>query len=565
METAFNRVTSALTAHGSVKHGSNWSCPGPLHQNGDRKPSLQVTSNNVGVGLYCHTGCDTKDIVSILGLCMSDLSDRVDSRPVADYVYTDADGTVLFKKTRFEPKDFKIFHPSGSGWQSKMGDAIPVLYKLPELKEAIARGETVFCVEGEKDVDTLAAKGYAATCNYEGAGKWRDEYSKHFRDANVIIIADRDEAGYAHAKKVKASLTGKAKSVRIMQAAVERPKADVTDHLTAGFTMDELVPLTGAFKPVGLGSLVAAGVREPRRIADGMLYAGGLHCIAGAPDSGKTTIALFWVVKLLSENGMVVFFDEEGGQEIIAEKLISLGAKPRDLDNLVYVPFPGKTWDDSDIAALMEFLGEHCPVMALWDSSAAFLARAGLDENSASAVTNWWARVLTPIARNFGSAVVVIDHDTKASEQSRYARGSGAKLAALDVQFKVEIKQPFSRGQDGLLRLNVTKDRRGYLHRDWLVQMTTSNGLIAPEFMHESEQGYTDSFKPSKRKVWGVLSEAPQTNEEIREKLGKLFPDEKPMARETVSIQLNELMREGRVVRAGNETRATWKRDPRYS
>ena len=63
------------------------------------------------------------------------------------------------------------------------------------------------------------------------------------------------------------------------------------------------------------------------------------------------------------------------------------------MENLIYVPFPGKMWDDSDVEALMEFLTDARPELVLWDSSAAFLARAGLDESSAPAVTNWWARV----------------------------------------------------------------------------------------------------------------------------------------------------------------------------
>ena len=38
-------------------------------------------------------------------------------------------------------------------------------YRLPELLEAIALEHRVFIVEGEKDVETLAALGITATCN----------------------------------------------------------------------------------------------------------------------------------------------------------------------------------------------------------------------------------------------------------------------------------------------------------------------------------------------------------------------------------------------------------------
>lgn len=567
--TAFDKVVSALTIYGSRKQGDNWSCPCAAHKNGDRRPSLQVSRNSVGVGLYCHTGCDVKDIVDALGLSMSDLFDKTEPRPVAHYDYTDAEGTLLFRKTRFEPKDFRISHPHGGGWEPRIGDASPVLYRLPELKAAIARGETVYIVEGEKDVDSLAAKGFAATCNYEGAGKWLEGYSQVFHGANVIIVADRDQPGYEHARQVKASLLGKVKSVRVMQAAVQRPKADISDHLAAGYTVDDLVPINGAFKPVSLVNLVSTGVQNPVFVADGMLYKGGLHCIAGAPDSGKTTIALHWAVSMLSAGQRVAFFDEEGGQEIVAEKLISLGARPRDMDNLVYVPFPGKMWDDSDVESLLEFLGENCPEMVLWDSSAAFLARAGLDENSAPAVTSWWARVLMPLARDLGAAVLVIDHDTKSSESSRYARGSGAKLAALDVQFKLEIVTPFSRQQSGELKFHVTKDRRGWLYRDWRVRMNTQDKVLVPKFVKASfeDQDTWNSWSPMKQDVYAALPTASDDGGWVTIKIisdGIIKSCGRSHTRDNINKMLLELKEEGAVQQqdTGPGQRSWWRRYP---
>jgi hypothetical protein len=65
--------------------------------------------------------------------------------------------------------------------------------------------------------------------------------------------------------------------------------------------------------------------------------------------------------------------------------------------------------------------------------------------------------VLTPVAREHGAAVLVIDHDTKNGEASRFARGSGAKLAACDVTYKVSIIQAFDRTTNGVLRMQVSR------------------------------------------------------------------------------------------------------------
>ena len=82
-----------------------------------------------------------------------------------------------------------------------------VPYRLPEVLEAIARGERVWIAEGEKDVDALWNAGAAATCNTAGAGKWKETDTAAIRGVTeVTIVADKDQAGYKHADDVRRAL-----------------------------------------------------------------------------------------------------------------------------------------------------------------------------------------------------------------------------------------------------------------------------------------------------------------------------------------------------------------------
>jgi hypothetical protein len=144
-----------------------------------------------------------------------------------------------------------VKRPDGrGGWAFRLGsETRRVLYRLPEVLAAVGTRRTVYVVEGEKDADRLAGLGLVATCNFDGAAKdgqrakWRPEYAEPLRGADVVIIADRDAPGIAHARAIAASLGGKAKSVAIVQAAVDRAHADVSDHLDAGLGLDDLAPV----------------------------------------------------------------------------------------------------------------------------------------------------------------------------------------------------------------------------------------------------------------------------------------------------------------------------------
>jgi hypothetical protein len=176
------------------------------------------------------------------------------SRPriVATYDYRDEHGELLSQVCRLQPKDFRQRRPNGNGgWTWKVKGVRQVPYRRPELL-ASSPDATTFVAEGEKDADKLATLGLVSTCNAGGAGKWRREFAAFFRDRDVVVLPDNDDAGMVHARMVAANLAPVAKSVRIVEMPDLLPKGDVSDWLAAGGTREQferLVVAAPLFQP----------------------------------------------------------------------------------------------------------------------------------------------------------------------------------------------------------------------------------------------------------------------------------------------------------------------------
>lgn len=246
--------------------GDGWKARCPAHD--DDKPSLGIKVGDTQPLLRCRAGCHPDTVLGKLGITWGDLKPRTRTARsstrgaargdvVDSYEYRRPDGSLAYVKDRKANKQFAFRRPDGKGgWIHRgvfSGKDAPqhLLFRLPELIRGVADGRTVFVVEGEKDVRTLTARGYVATCNDDGAAlpdqqpKWRPEmeYAQYFEGADVVVIADRDNSGYAHARAIVHDLCMVAKSIRVVEAALDRDKADVTDHLNAGLTMEQLRPV----------------------------------------------------------------------------------------------------------------------------------------------------------------------------------------------------------------------------------------------------------------------------------------------------------------------------------
>ena len=153
-----------------------------------------------------------------------------------------------------------------------------VLYRLPDVLEAIQKKKTILVVEGEKDVETLVGRGFEATTHAGGAqGKpgekprWHPLHSEYLRGADVLILPDHDEPGHAHGMVVANALKGVARRVRLADLETVWPeipkKGDVSDMLAAlgedrwAVAIERLIKETPDFDEDGrnsIGSIIAA-------------------------------------------------------------------------------------------------------------------------------------------------------------------------------------------------------------------------------------------------------------------------------------------------------------------
>jgi hypothetical protein len=304
---------------------------------------------------------------------------------------------------------------------------------------------------------------------------------------------------------------------------------------------------------VDLAELARKGIPAPEIIGDPGLYRRSLHALVGEAETGKTTLLAWWIKDELQAGYPVVFLDEESGEELIVEKLLAVGATADDLERLWYYPFPSRSWDSDDLAALGWVLEVAQPRLLAADSTAAMMAAADRDENKAGDVRTFYQQVLLEPARQHNLAAIVTDHVPKAAAGGRYARGSGDKLNTVDVGYRTELLKPFDRSQSGLVKLTRTKDRRGYLGRDraYDLRVLVADGAIELGFSEAKTPTAPAGLKPAAAKILEVLRDAKPTaltNRAIGDAVADRFGH--GLARETISKLCGQLVEDGLIDQA---------------
>jgi hypothetical protein len=180
----------------------------------------------------------------------------------AEYVYRDAVGQKVFTVVRrlgWASETRQVFdddtgkqvkryfqHWEGTADGKKPANAPVLPYRLPELLAAVAAGQTVLVLEGERKVEQARTWGYVATCCADGAGKWRREHAEFLRGADVVIVPDHDDPGQRHADQVGRSLEGIATRRRLLLLPDLPEHGDIVDWIKAGGTRERFAELLAA-------------------------------------------------------------------------------------------------------------------------------------------------------------------------------------------------------------------------------------------------------------------------------------------------------------------------------
>ena len=441
-----------------------WTARCPAHQ--DRNPSLSINEGNDGrVLLNCHAGCTVDAVTRALGIAESDLFEPREQNGrrevVASYRYEDEQGQHLYDVVRFEPKTFRQRRPDG---QWGIANTRRVIYRLPQVRAAIGRGETIYITEGEKDVHALERLGATATCNPMGAGSWKDDYTRQLEGAiKVVIVADKDEAGLEHAAKVEAALTPTVTSVMVVEPASGK---DAHDHAAAGRTLAELVPriqpaagTTPQWTRINLGNPEYAVPPDPPAI-QGLLYAGKRHVISGPPESTKTLVAYRLLLEALRAGNPVAIIDFEMGPTAARRLVEDVGATLEEITSIYYTE-PDAPPTEADL----QTLHEHGAQYVLIDAAAGAYDATGLDDNARKDVEAFARQWIRPLWQQ-GIATLLIDHVTKdTTTRGKFTIGSERKIGQADVHLSLEALKPLSRGGTGFVKVHVHKDRPGFLTR----------------------------------------------------------------------------------------------------
>ena len=168
-------------------------------------------------------------------------------------------------------------------------------------------------------------------------------------DRDVIIIADNDEPGRKRADKVFTYLTGMSPRPKSIIIKAAKEGKDLSDHIAAGHTDDELVDqgIKITRRRVKLTPATSIKTETIEWVIDQWIPAGMLTLLAGREGIGKSTIACDWV-SMLSKKGVKCAYlnSEDSRSYTVKPRLQAAGAN---LDNVFFIDVETETGNEGHL------------------------------------------------------------------------------------------------------------------------------------------------------------------------------------------------------------------------
>lgn len=476
-------LAQAITRHFNGDwHGTYGAFPAPGHSKGDRGMTVKDEPGAPdNVLIHSFNGdkqvcLEVKDQLRDIGILPPRHQSNDNApRETGHYDYADRDGVVLYRTVRVEipgqRKQFRAQHPDGrGGWAKGIGDAERVLYRFPEIAQAMGRAAMrdepmprVFLVEGERKADKLSSWGLLATSCAFGCKGWRKSYADDLAGCEVIILPDNDDEGRAFAERAANDIEKARGTATIVELPGLPEKGDIIDWTGSAEDLAQLVeqalnPPVATFPIADLAAWDGIAPQPKPFLMPGYIPARELTLATGAGGANKSTFGqqlatcIAGGVPMLGVDvvpGSALYITAEDDEDrlhwmqahiceavrvpmaALAGKLHLVSLRGRLGNELATFDFEGRLRTAPAFKGLRATIQKTGADLVVLDNSAHLFTGNESDRQQVTAFIN----LLYSLCRELGCTIILVAHTNKAGDT--YS-GSTAWLNAVRSQIVLE-------------------------------------------------------------------------------------------------------------------------------
>lgn len=334
---------------------------------------------------------------------------------------------------------------------SKNGEAI-----LFGLEDLLLQDKKIFIVEGPWSAMALKERGYKAvgTC---GAGILKEEQVALFKDKEVFIIPDNDEAGKKGASAIVQKLKDVAKYVCVINLPVPEKK-DIRDFFKDGGTVEQFENLINETKlarlsqyPLCLIDFLKKDIPPVEYYVMDIIQKKGKVMISAAPNVGKSIFVQNMALDISSSKAQfmdkfavsparVLYLDLEMGESALKDRFQKM-AKSESLENFYVKYIPSLDLLNDESKKLIEsWISELKIEVLILDP----LGNAWSGDESKQELVGKLTSYLNTLLERYGISILVVHHWRKATKDNKtggqMAAGSYKWEAWVDCHITLESK-----------------------------------------------------------------------------------------------------------------------------